>query len=179
MMSIEKQQRVKAFKQIDDRKRTVIGEMLARKMLSEYCHISEQQIFFKIGEHGKPYAVNCAEFNISHSKNMVVCAISDNSVGIDVEKIRPIGINILHKLCTDRDLEYMFGNMVSFNDLPACFSNKELKRFYELWSAKEAYFKCVGTGLKNLKSISMDKLMRNKKTYQIKDYIITVIESQK
>lgn len=74
------------YRKGEDKKRTVTGEMLARKMLSDYHNIPEDQIFFEIGEYGKPFAVGYTEFNLSHSDDKVVCCISDKPIGIDVEK---------------------------------------------------------------------------------------------
>lgn len=176
-MDFKKQNRVMAYKKEDDKLRTVAGEMLVRNMLSSYCHIPKGKIVIKIDDKGKPYAVGCVEFNISHSEGMVVCAISDNPIGIDVEKIRPIDTSILCRLCTDIDLIYIFGNETTINNIPKNLDEQQLHKFYEVWTAKEAYFKCVGTGIKNLKSISMDELTKIRKMFQIEDYIITVIES--
>ena len=162
-----------------DKKRTLAGEMLARQMISTYCNVAPEEISFEYGLYGKPNAKYLdVEFNISHSYEMVVCAISDNPVGIDAEKIRPIGTSILRRLCTDIDLEYIFGNNTTTNNIPSDFDEQQLHRFYKVWTAKEAYFKCTGTGIKNLKSISMDELAKKIKMYQIEDYIITIIESQ-
>lgn len=174
MMSLEKQNRVKAFKQTDDRKRSVAGEMSARKLLSEYCHTAEERIVSKTGEHGKPYAVGCAEFNISHSGNMIVCAVADNPVGIDVELIKPINPGIVRKLCTESDNRYIYEKN-SPNETDE-FSDEQLYRFYEVWTAKEAYFKCIGTGIKNLKSISFEDVIDTRKIFNCGEYLITIIE---
>lgn len=179
LMNKDKQQKVLAYKNKKDQMLTVAGEMLARRMISTCCNVASADISFEIGSYGKPNAKQLdVEFNISHSYEMVVCAISDNPVGIDAEKIRPIGTSILRRLCTDIDLEYIFGNNTTTNNIPSDFDEQQLHRFYEVWTAKEAYFKCTGTGIKNLKSISMDELAKNIKMYQIEDYIITIIESQ-
>lgn len=178
LMDIKKQKKVTTYKYDKDKKRTLAGEMLARRMISTYCNVVPEEISFETGCYGKSNAKHLnVEFNISHSEEMVVCAISDKPVGIDVEMIRPIGTNILRKLCTDVDLEYIFDNGTITNNIPCNFDDQQLCRFYEVWTAKEAYFKCVGTGIKNLKSISMDELEEKRKTYQIENYIITVIES--
>ena len=177
LMNKEKQQKVLAYKNIKDQMRTVAGEMLARRMISKYCNVVSEDIYFETGCYGKPNAKRLnVEFNISHSEEMVVCAISDNPVGIDVEMIQPIGINILHKLCTDVDLEYILGINATGIHMPSKFDEQQLYRFYEVWTAKEAYFKCIGTGIKNLKSISMDRLVEDRKIYQIGNYIITIVQ---
>ena len=178
LMNKEKQQKVLAYKNKKDQMRTVAGEMLARRMISKHCNVVPEDIYFETGCYGKPNAKHLnVEFNISHSEEVVVCAISDKPVGIDVEMIRPIGTNILRKLCTDIDLKYILGSdRVSIN-IPNNFDDQQLHRFYEVWTAKEAYFKCIGTGIKNLKSISMDELVGNRKMYQIENYIITILET--
>ncbi len=176
LMNNEKQKKVAAYKNIDDKKRTIAGEILARKMISSFCNVFPEDVFFELGLHGKPYVKNLdVEFNISHSDEMVVCAISDNSVGIDIERVRPIGVNILRRVCTDVDLEYIFGDTVTINNIPDNFNDKQLCRFYEVWTAKEAYFKYIGTGIKNLKSISMNELFEKRQIVNISDYIITII----
>lgn len=176
LMNNEKQKKVAAYKNIDDKKRTISGEILARKMISSFCNVFPEDVFFELGLHGKPYVKNLdVEFNISHSDEMVVCAISDNSVGIDIEMVKPIGVNILRRVCTDVDLEYIFGDTVTINNIPDNFNDKQLCRFYEVWTAKEAYFKYIGTGIKNLKSISMNELFEKRQIVNISDYIITII----
>lgn len=174
MMSLEKQNKVKKFKNEKDRKLTVAGEMLARKLLSGYSHTSQEQIVFEIGEHGKPYAVGCAEFNISHSGDMVVCCVSDKCIGIDIEMIKPLNSSIIRKLCTESDKRYIYGedSLDETNE----FGNEQLYRFYEVWTAKEAYFKCIGTGIKNLKSISFENLIETREVYDLGEYLITIIE---
>ena len=176
LMNNEKQKKVAAYKNIDDKKRTISGEIFARKMISSFCNVFPEDVFFELGLHGKPYVKNLdVEFNISHSDEMVVCAISDNSVGIDIERVKPIGVNILRRVCTDVDLEYIFGDTVTINNIPDNFNDKQLCRFYEVWTAKEAYFKYIGTGIKNLKSISMNELFEKRQIVNISDYIITII----
>lgn len=178
LMDFKKQKRVTTYKNDKDKKRTLAGEMLARQMISTYCNVAPEDISFETGCYGKPNAKHLnVKFNISHSEEVVVCAISDKPVGIDVEMIRPIGTSILRKLCTDIDLKYIFGNDTKTNNIPSDFNDQQLYRFYEVWTAKEAYFKCIGTGIKNSKSISMDELVGDRKMYQIENYIITIVET--
>ncbi len=147
-MSKEKQQRVDRFRFSDDKKRSVAGEMLARKALSEYCSVSPSDIKFSVGENGKPYAENLTvEFNISHSENMVVCAVSDDPVGIDVEKIRPINLKVAKKICNEEELNYLFGHLPSESDFVYSTDVEILSRFFRLWTKKEAFGKYLGIGL--------------------------------
>ena len=157
VMSEEKQKRVEGFKAIEDKKRTVAGDMLARKAVAEWCGIKPENIVFKLGEHGKPYVKDLdVHFNISHSENLVVCAVADKPVGIDIERIRPINLSIAKRICTEKELEYLFGFLPSKTDFKKTDDRQTLLRFFELWTAKEAFAKCQGKGLKNI-SLPMQK----------------------
>jgi len=148
LMNTDKQRRVDRFRFVDDKKRTVTSEMLARKAISEWCGIAPESITFGIKEHGKPYAKDLAvEFNISHSGDMVVCAVNNKPIGIDMEQIRPIDLTVAKRICTDEELLYLFGHTPTDEDFTYTTDTETLTRFFELWTAKEAYGKCLGTGI--------------------------------
>ena len=173
-MDAKKQHKVLQYVNLATRKRTVVGEMLAREMIAEYCGIDQENILISVDERGKPFTENAhINFNISHSDDMVVCCISDKPVGIDVERVKPINPNIMKKLCTDSDMRYILNS--ENTDIPKLLSKDQQYRLYEIWTAKEAYFKCLGTGITNLKSISFSELINKRKLYNIEDYIVTII----
>lgn len=148
LMSTDKQRRVDRFRFVDDKKRTVVGEMLARKAIAEWCGVSPESISFGKKEQGKPYAKDLTvEFNISHSGDMVVCAVDDKPVGIDIEQIRPIDLSVAKRICADDELLYLFGYTPTERDFTYTTDTKILTRFFELWTAKEAYGKCIGEGI--------------------------------
>lgn len=77
---------------------------------------------------GKPYldgAPFC--FNLSHSGDYVVCALSDTAVGVDIEKIVPISIKVMRRFLS-----------------PAALSPVEQMR---LWTRYESYGKLRGIGI--------------------------------
>ena len=165
-MSEEKQEKVNRFYFDDDRKRTVAGEMLARKAVAKRCGVSEDSIVFVKGENGKPFAENLdVQFNISHSENMVVCVVDDNPIGIDIEKIRQIDLKIAKRVYTQDEINYLYGGEESAT----------LERFFELWTAKEAYFKWRGTGITNFKSINVQDILTHCEQYEEDGYIISIV----
>ena len=84
-----------------------------------------------LNEHGKPLSKDIF-FNISHSKGLVVIAISnDSNIGVDVERIR--------------DFDAKMIDYISFKEEKAFI--KDNKSFYKIWTNKESLVKCVGTGL--------------------------------
>ena len=148
LMSEEKNRRVDRFRFEDDKKRTVVGEMLARGAISEWCSVPEESIAFEIAEHGKPYAKNLnIEFNISHSADMVVCVVDNNPVGVDIEKIRPVDLNTAKRIFGEEEIRYIFECIPEIEDYNHYLNAAVLQRFFELWTKKEACGKLVGTGL--------------------------------
>ena len=172
LMSEEKKIRVSKFRNIDDKKRTVAGEMLARNAISEICGVNACEIAFLLTEFGKPYVKDLnAEFNISHSNNMVVCAIHNIPIGIDVEEIRPIDLLIAKRVCDEEELKYIFGYLPNDEDFKFSEDLAVLKRFFEIWTAKEAHSKCVGKGLS---IITQPANCHFKKTIFDEEYIISI-----
>lgn len=172
LMSEDKRCRVDRFRFADDKKRTVAGEMLARKAIAEWCGVLPESITFVIKEHGKPYAKDLAvEFNISHSGDLVVCAVDNKPIGIDVEQIRPINLTIAKRICTDEELLYLFGDTPTDQDFTYTTDTEILTRFFELWTAKEAYGKCIGNGIQSV-SVDFNKIIIQKFTFA--DYIIAI-----
>ncbi len=173
MMDDKRKNAIKRLRFPKDKKRSIMGEALARQGISLKCGMDEQEIRFSREESGKPFCENAnIHFNISHSKDMVVCAISDNKIGVDIEKIRSLETRITRIACTENDLLYVFGS----TNIPKTFDSQSLMRFFYLWTAKEAYFKYCGTGIVCLKEVSYEDIKENCQTQFHGEYIITVYE---
>ncbi len=168
LMNPEKQQRVERFRFEDGKKRTVAGEMLARKMISGQCKINEEKIVFKTGEKGKPYtkSVNIY-FNISHSDELVLCALNENPIGVDIEKIRDINEMVIRHTCNAGELEYVYESGIS--------REESLKRFFEIWTYKEACFKFRGTGIEDFQALDFFKCKRQRENGVINGYVYCII----
>lgn len=163
MMDIEKQNRVNRFRFLDDKKRTIAGDMLSRMMIADYCNVNYGNIVFCKNKYGKPFVKDLPiEFNISHSKDLVICAINDTPIGVDIEKVRPVDINVIKKVCNKDELEYALNDNL-------------YKHFFEIWTFKEAYFKCIGTGITDFNSINYFDNNRRKHTLVCDGYIIHII----
>ena len=86
------------------------------------------------GLNGKPFLSHTLDryFNISHSGQYVVCAVSDQDVGVDVEINSLIRASVMRRCFTPTEQEWI---------------QNDSKKFARLWTMKEAYMKLLGTGL--------------------------------
>ena len=118
---------------------TVAGELLARYSVGQYLGKPDQDINLVFGEKGKPHIENLVNvhFNISHSGHYVVCAVSCNQIGIDVERVRKVNLRIAERFFSPSEI----------NDLMACEEENRMHYFITLWTIKESYLKAIGRGL--------------------------------
>jgi 4'-phosphopantetheinyl transferase len=130
-------------------------ELLNRSLL-DYCAnkniaIPENGIHIERTSTGKPEITNMESihFSISHTKDLFICAIQGEALGIDIEDIflknalnntiidgmgiskRYIGI--AKRFFSDDENEYLIANGI--------------KGFFQIWVRKEAYIKAKGTGI--------------------------------
>lgn len=142
-------QQVLRFKNTNDKKRSLLGEVLCRKCLGEKLTLPSSNIEIIKTEKGKPYlSENHPElfFNISHSGDWVVVALSSGEIGIDVEKIKKPAYRIAERYFSTSELD-------ALNSLK---DQEKADFFYDLWTLKESYLKLLGKGLtKSLGSFSI------------------------
>ena len=156
-MDKEKQIKIKRYTNTLAQKLSIGGEWLAKKLLSEHTGVSPDEIRISADENGKPFSHNVHGlfFNISHSENFVSVVISQSEVGIDIEKLRNLSVKASKKICCDEELSYIFGKNRSDIDFDESQPPDVVKRFLEIWTLKEAYYKCVGTGIKKPKALNV------------------------
>ena len=150
-----KRARIERTRQRKDRLRTVLADDLARHMLGEAMGISPTAVRFSYAANGKPSVAGGGyEFSISHSDDIVVVAINEGPVGIDVEHIREVSPRLARKYFCDDENFYVFGHEPKDVDFEHMASTDIRMRFFEIWTAKEAYLKRLGEGLSHLRSVN-------------------------
>ena len=133
MLPPERQNRIHKMKQEKSRKQSMGVGLLLQKVLALY-HMQDSQVF--VGEHGKPM-IDGLEFSLSHSGDLVLCAVSDKPVGCDVEWLRTAPKDVAVRYFTESEKSYL-------SDL----SSEEYDRaFFRLWTMKESYVKMTGEGM--------------------------------
>ncbi len=93
-----------------------------------------------MNEFEKPFYKEYPEihFSLSHSGVMAMCAISDRPVGCDVEKIRERDLDIAKRFFTSEEYDLIKSQKTD---------ELQTKMFFRIWTLKESFVKCIGTGL--------------------------------
>jgi 4'-phosphopantetheinyl transferase len=122
-----------------DRKKRLTARNYLRKRLIKFLGYNPRIL---VSNNGKPYIKNNnINFNISYSEDIVVIAISNNLIGVDIESIEP---SIIDNLSLDGILTYREQRLIQ-NKGP----EERSLTFFKIWTAKEAYLKCIGSGISN------------------------------
>ena len=136
-VSEEKQSKLKRYRFPIDRKLSLYAEILVRQQAMYILGIKNDEIEFGINKHGKPFLKGHPSFyfNISHTWNAIAVIFSKEEVGVDIEKIKPPDFQVSKRFFTSSEQHYIFSH------------EKPDRAFYEIWTKKEAYIKCIGIGL--------------------------------
>lgn len=119
------------------RQHKIVARAKLRQILGSYLDQSPPKIEISTGLHGKPQVAGI-EFNLSHSGDLVVYAISDRPIGIDIERIRSMELSgIIQRFFTSNEF-------ATWQKLPP---SEQSAAFFRTWTVKEAYLKAIGTGL--------------------------------
>ena len=153
LMTKGKQERVSRYKEAIRRKCSVAGEMLVKEYIGKSLNISPEVLVILTDKNGKPYIENCPiHFNISHCENTLVYAFSDEEIGIDIEKIKPIPISVLNRFFSTEEQEFVLEKTSNKSESEDYNKPQILENFYRIYTLKEAICKKSGIGIKGLKT---------------------------
>lgn len=160
-ISPERLAKIERLKKQDDKFRC-LGAGLLINYVKELYGIDDD---IMVAKNGKPhFTKEKMSFNISHSGNYVVIAVSDYNIGIDIQRMEKSNSLIAERNFCASECAY-----INEND------NHDIKRqrFHEIWTIKEAYLKNIGIGLrKPLNSFEIDLSGDNPKIIDNPGYAI-------
>ena len=115
----------------------LLGKMLLIKGLEDYGLDGRALIGqLKYTQYNRPYLPAKVDFNISHSGEYVVCALSDQCrVGLDIEKVEP------------RNLASFQSQMTKDEWQTVITAADPQRAFLHYWTKKEAAIKAHGRGM--------------------------------
>ena len=159
-----------------DKELLILSRYLLNKLLINNYNISYKDLNIYHNKDLKPLS-DKIYFNISHKNIYTAVCISKNKIGIDIEEIKEVDLNITNQFCTPKEKQYINN------------SKDKYKSLFTIFSLKEAYFKMLGTNLNNIKNIEFNihnnKITCNSKLnldikliYNINNYVIAIIEKK-
>lgn len=121
----------------EDRARSLAAALLLLFALRQEEILLEKLPDFSYEGKDKPYLkeVPGLYFNLSHTQNMVVCAISEKEVGVDIEHVREIKETTIQRVFSEKEKQ---------------FAKNTEDGFVRLWTMKEACAKLRGIGLADI-----------------------------
>lgn len=168
----EKRLKISRYRFDIDKKLSLYSEILLRSLISRNLNIKNNNIKLDKDGLGKPHLKSHPDFhfNISHTKNAITVAVSTAPIGVDIEKVTAADIRIARRFFTADELNWVTSDKSELN-----------KRFFIIWTKKEAALKRKGTGLTDIKNIDVtaDNISDCLSTLRIDDYIISVCSKNK
>ncbi len=144
----ERQQQLISIKHEMAKRQSIVGEGLVRTMLEKLTGKKKEEIVIIRDGQKKPYLAELPfHFNISHSGEYVMAAISIYPIGIDIEMIGRDIWRVMQRVCRGADFSYIMDG-----DEAA-----KMMRMTEIWTRKEALIKCIGTGIIDKRMTSVVK----------------------
>ena len=134
-------ERARRYRKKEDAYNFVLGRLLLHKVINKRkLGLDIASMYYN--EEGKPF-LDGLFFSISHSQNLVACAISlTQTIGLDVEYPRLIEKRHFRSYFSDTE----WSNIVA---------DETLHTFYAYWTQKEAILKAGGVGLDYLLNITI------------------------
>ncbi|WP_046744438.1 4'-phosphopantetheinyl transferase family protein [Kordia zhangzhouensis] len=143
------------FMRWQDRHANLFGKLLLIEALKHHNINTNIWNLITYGKHKRPYlTLPTYDFNISHSGDYVICAISKNiQLGVDIEENRARRFNHFDNVMTKKQ----------WKDIQS--SNNPIRTFYKYWTIKESVIKADGRGF----YIPLDQLEIRDNTVQFED----------
>lgn len=150
-------EKIRKYQRWQDVQLSVLGRVLLYYGIEKNFSLNPKNPEIKFNPYNKPFFEgDPVYFNISHSAEIVVCAITDvAAIGIDIEKIKDIEIDNFKINMTDAEW------------IKITFSENKMETFFDYWTQKEAVLKATGKGqsidLQSFEIIENEVLMNNEK----------------
>lgn len=139
---ISPERRLRIFRYVHtvDRKLSLYAALLARMALLKHTSLTMDELQFQYKPNHKPVLLtnSSIDFSFSHTRNAILCCVStNNTVGADIETFGEAPYQIMNMVFHPKEIEYISSET----------KNEAQKRFFYIWTRKEAYTKRKGTGL--------------------------------
>jgi 4'-phosphopantetheinyl transferase len=118
--------------------------VLTKSVLADKLGISAHEVNIQLRPNGKPFVHGnkAIYFNLTHSADVIILVVTEEGeIGVDVEQV-------------DSKFEWMrVDSVLAPIEIAWIQENEQIdpfsvyKRFFQIWTLKEAYIKCTGHGM--------------------------------
>lgn len=173
LLSIPKNKKDRALKySYNDCINSIIGYKLLEKEAKEHWGMDKLPPF-GYTFYGKPYLKKKATdnffFNISHTNGCVAVALASSPIGVDVECIKNMDLNIGEMFLNVKEKKQIIDDIDEENTM-----SEETR----IWTLKESYLKRTGIGLiDNLMEVDTTKFRTNATSFKFDEYWVSINSS--
>jgi 4'-phosphopantetheinyl transferase len=135
-----------SFRFQEHRHAHLLTRAFLRTLLSRYADVKPSEWQFVRSPYGKPEIAGppgapVANFSLSHTAGLIVCAISAESrMGIDAE-------NVEQRSVDQMEIAEKYFSRTEYQSLQGLSGAERHRRFFEYWTLKESYVKARGLGM--------------------------------
>ena len=164
-LSDDENARLPSYRVREAAERYVVTRSLVRIVLSEHLGVAPRDIRVRRTDTGKPIVTDGVHFNVTHSGDLILLAISETRpVGVDVERRRQVDrvLALTQRWLTESEQ----------SDLGAlnAAGMTESDAFLKIWSLKEARLKALGVGIAGAARATLDTV----DVYPLDDLLQTI-----
>lgn len=150
-LSQDEQKRARRFVHAHHQQFFIASRFFLRAVLANYVDVRPESLSFAYSEYGKPSLTDLPElqFNLSHSHQQAILAVGkQTTIGIDIEYLREMDnlLALSERFFSKNEVKY----------LRSLSKSQQNTAFFQLWTAKEAYLKATGEGVRALEDIEVN-----------------------
>ncbi len=132
----ERREKVNALAARDKKNSSLAAGVILPLALKKCGIAGEVRVEYGLWEKPRLISPKGVYFNLSHSGEWTVIAISDSEVGVDVQQVKPVDMRLAKRFFAEDEQRQIEEAGEGVTEL-----------FYRFWTVKEAYLKALGTGL--------------------------------
>jgi len=138
-LSVRRREQAKKHRNKHEQQLFLAAEVLLNRSLELIGTGISLPVSYKNNQYGKPYLIPpCGIYvNWSHSGEYVLCGVSDQEIGVDLQStFKTPSIRLIQKVLQPEEKDI-------YNFTP---EQEKKKLFYQFWTIKESFLKALGTG---------------------------------
>jgi 4'-phosphopantetheinyl transferase len=152
-LSDEERDRLIVYRTRELAERYVVTRSLVRIVLSDRLGVAARELQVSRTDTGKPVITGGIHFNVSHSGDLILLALSERrAVGVDVERRREVQrVQSLRNRWLGESERAQMDRLVAHGA-------RESDAFLRIWSLKEARLKALGVGISGASGVALDSI---------------------